>query len=267
MSLHVSRISPFTANYEPAEIVQVQSPFSPKTSREYASNPIDVFKPEIKSPRSSFGALQPSILPVPFIDKYVNVEVVGHATKVNPKIRQILEENGVPVVISAKNIGAHTKRHLFTTYLYAMEIAREINLDSESTNHLMQAALLHDIGKALIPEEIIQKPGKLTPEERKIVNLHSELSSEILKTTDVSPIVVNAVDKHHSHSEDKDVDLISQILSVADVFSALKEERSYKKAMPDDKAFNIMENMDSLSQPLVASLKLSRHKSGAYHKV
>lgn len=260
MTIHVARISAPFARFSPVEHTQVSFPASNKSVREYASNPIE--SKNVKPETPSFYGFQQTITPIPYIDKYVNVDVVENAIKENPKITQMLKENGITPTVSHLNIGAHTKRHLFTTYLYAMEIARYINLDPESSKCLAQASLLHDIGKALIPEEIIQKPGKLTPDERKIVDLHSDLSSEILKTTDVSPRVIEAVGTHHTDAGEKENDAVSQILSVADVYSALKEERPYKKSMPDEKAFDIMKSMPELSQPLVRSLQLSRYNAG-----
>ncbi len=260
MTIQVSRISaPFASTFSP-EYTQVKFHVAKIPERSYASNSIE--SKSVKPEHLTFYGFQQTITPIPYIDKYVNVDVIENAIKENTKITQILKENGITPTVSQLNIGAHTKRHLFTTYLYAMEIAKSINLDPESSKCLAQASLLHDIGKALIPEEIIQKSGKLTPEERKIVNLHSELSAEILKTTDVSPRVIEIVGMHHSHADDKKHDTVSQILSIADVYSALKEERPYKKAMPDEKAFGIMETMPALSQPLVRNLRLSRHNSG-----
>ena len=262
-TLPVSHITSFGKMYAPAEAMPLIAPAVQETARAYVSNPVTTERSE--APNSNIPySVQQSILPIPYIEKYVNPQVVENALKTNPRLSHVLKDNGITPKVSSLNIGAHTKRHLFTTYMYAMEIARNVHLDANSTKLLAQASLLHDIGKALIPEGIIQKPGKLTAEEREIVNLHSELSAEILKTTDVPREVIEAVDSHHTPAENKEDDLISKILSVADVYSALKEERPYKKAMPDDKAFSIMESMKQLSQPLVKSLKVSRCNSGAY---
>lgn len=201
---------------------------------------------------------QPVKNPLKFIDKYVNKEVVQHALETNPNIKAILEYHNVPVVISEKNIDSSLKRHLFTTYLYAIEIAKQSKLDSETTKKIAEAALVHDIGKALIPESIIQKPRKLTPAERDIVHLHSILGAEILKATDIDPDIIDAIGHHHTHTKHSKSNLISRVLAIADVYSALKEQRPYKEPMPNDEAFKLMLNMPRLSQKFVKALTQHR---------
>ena len=195
-----------------------------------------------------------------YIDKYVNPKVVKKAIKKNPNITKILNEHGLTPRISKKNINEQAKMHMFATYLYAKDVAESIKLDEKKSETLCNAALLHDIGKSLIPKEIVQKPSKLTPDERKIIDLHSELGYEILKTTDVPIEVAKLVKDHHESKENKRNDKISLILSVVDVFSALKEKRVYKPAMQDKEAFDIMKESEKLSQFFVYVLKGCRNK-------
>ena len=99
--------------------------------------------------------------------------------------------------------------------------------------HLTQAALLHDIGKIFIPKEILNKRGKLSPKERLIVELHNQLSYEILKTTDLNPIVAKLTYEHHNYNKDVKRNQENQALTISDVFCALKEDRPYKKPITD----------------------------------
>ena len=195
------------------------------------------------------------IYPIQYIEQYINPEVIQNAINENPDISMILDIYGLKPQIYMANINSDAKNHLFSTYMCAKDIAKNMSLSSAQSQNLYKAALLHDIGKALIPEEIIQKPGKLTPEERKIVNLHARLGYEILKTTDVPEDVANAVKTHHVPIIRKQDDLISQILSVADVYSALREERAYKPVLSKEKTFEIMSAAPELSQPIVNRLK------------
>ena len=199
------------------------------------------------------------LFPIQYMEKYVNANVISHALKTNPNITKILNEHGIIPRISEINIDERAKMHMFTTYLYAKDLAEHVKLAPQKANTLYQAALLHDIGKALIPEKIIQKPDKLTHNERTIVDLHSELGYEILRTTDVSQDVLEAVRTHHTDTKNPQKNIVSQILSVVDVFSALKEERVYKQAMTDDKAFEIMTSSPKLSQFLVMNLNNIRN--------
>lgn len=229
-----------------------------KSGKEAATNTLKQSKnnPAVSSP---LVENQPVKNPLKFIDKYVNKEVVQHALETNPNIKAFLEYRKIPVVISEKNIDSSLKRHLFTTYLYAIEIAKQSKLDPETTKKIAKAALVHDIGKALIPESLIQKPGKLTPAEKEIVKLHTILGTEILKTTDIDPEIADAIGNHHTHTKHSKSNVISRVLAVADVYSALKEQRPYKEPMTDDKAFELMFNMPRLSQKYVKDLAQHRY--------
>ena len=120
---------------------------------------------------------------------------------------------------------------------------------------LQQAALLHDYGKVLIPEKILNKKGKLTEEEKKIMELHSELGYELLKQQGVNQNVLNMVKYHHQTpkgdgypviKDDYTLDLSAQILAVADRYSALREKRSYKDAMTREEALDVIkQDVDS----------------------
>ena len=187
------------------------------------------------------------LYPAQYIDKYVNYRVVDNALKTNPNITKILKKHKIEPKISMKNIDGSAKAHMFTTYLYSKEIAKIIRLDEKKSKILFQAALIHDIGKALIPEEIVQKPKRLTKKERKIIDLHSELGYEIIKTTNVPKEVAELIKSHHDNKDIQKDNILSLILSVADVFSALKEKRVYKPAMQDSEAFEIMKVSSKLS--------------------
>ena len=207
-----------------------------------------------------------SFYPSRYIDKYISYKVIKNAVKTNPNITKILNEHGLTPRISRKNIDEKAKMHMFSAYMYAKDIAKTIKMKPEKANILYQAALLHDIGKALIPERIVQKPGELTKEEREIINLHAELGYEILKTTDVPEEVAKLVKAHHESRDNKLKDITSMILSVVDVFSALKEKRVYKPAMKDKEAFEIMASSEKLSPIFVHVLRGSQHKKAEKEK-
>ena len=121
----------------------------------------------------------------------------------------------------------------------------EINL-----KNIQQAAMLHDFGKVFIPKEILNKKGALTPEEKKIMDLHSELGYELLKQQGgVREEVLELIKYHHQNPDgsgypavDKDFrfGINLQILKVADMFSALTEERPYHKAYTKEEALEII---------------------------
>jgi len=213
------------------------------------------------SPISSPNGANMPANPQKFIEKYVNRDVVQNAIEKNPEITRILKRNGLEAKISEKNIDKSLQRHLFTTYLNAVGIAKQAKIDAKTTAKIAQAALLHDIGKALIPEEIIQKPSDLTFDEYRIVRLHSKLGAEILKTTDIDPDVIEAIELHHENKNHarKTACTIAKILSVADVHSALREKRSYKAPKEDEDVFREMREMKFLTQDYVTHLANYRY--------
>lgn len=190
--------------------------------------------------------------PQVYLSKHMNYSAIKDAMDKNPQIRELLDKSGVPVKINMENLRGKNQDHFITTYQKASEIGA--NLSKEEQTKLMKAALLHDIGKALIPSEILNKPGALTKEERKIVNLHAELGAEILKAQNVDKDVVEAVLLHHTDcgNPEKRQNKISQILSVADVHSALKEERPYKERFSDRRVREIMQGDNKLNQQFVS---------------
>ena len=109
--------------------------------------------------------------------------------------------------------------------------------------HLTQAALLHDIGKGFIPEEILNKKGKLTQRERLIIELHNLLSYEILKTTDLNPRVAQLTYEHHDYNKKVKRNHENQALTISDIYCALKEDRPYKKPLSDIYAKTILYDM------------------------
>lgn len=111
------------------------------------------------------------------------------------------------------------------------------------------AAYLHDIGKVLIPKNILNKNGKLTPEETEIMHKHSQIGYELLKTTDINQKTLNLVRNHHQNAKlsgypfvgkDFKADLDLQIISVADKYSALTEKRVYKNCLSAKQALTII---------------------------
>ena len=117
------------------------------------------------------------------------------------------------------------------------------------------ASSLHDIGKIRIPEEILNKPGRLTDEEFKIMETHSELGAAIIKDMDFSqghPLVHTAWEIcrwHHERWDGKgypdglkgeEIPICAQVVSIVDVYDALTSERCYKKAFDHDTAIQMI---------------------------
>lgn len=145
-----------------------------------------------------------------------------------------------------------TNGHLTETRIIAAKIYSCLpdNLKSEiNLSDLQQAAMLHDYGKVLVPKEILNKKGALTPKEKEIMELHSEFGYELLKQQGVNERVLNLIKYHHQKPDGKGYPIIdnnyeygisTQVLAVADMYSALREDRSYHKARTKKEALEII---------------------------
>ena len=147
------------------------------------------------------------------------------------------------LAIEAKDQTTH--EHLQRVRVYAMEIAKDLGLSHEQTEALQAASLLHDIGKLAVPEHIISKPGKLTPEEFEKMKIHPIIGAEILEQVRFPYPVVPIVHSHHekwdgsgypSGLKGEEIPIGARILAAVDCLDALASHRQYRPALPLDKA-------------------------------
>lgn len=184
--------------------------------------------------------------------RFTTEEHIKKALMTNPKIKVILKEMNAPIKLNLTELKELCKNHAKDTQNIATEIIS--NLPKGLREHVnvksvKEAAYLHDLGKVLIPAEILNKNGKLTDKEKEIMHRHSELGYELLKNTDIDTRTLNLVKYHHQNSShtgypkvpsDFLADINLQILNVADKYSALTEDRVYKPAMDKNKALAII---------------------------
>ncbi len=142
-----------------------------------------------------------------------------------------------------------TQEHLQRVQVYAMEIGRDLRLNAEELEALRAASLLHDIGKLAVPEHIISKPGKLTPEEFERMKIHPVVGAQILERVRFPYPVAPIVRSHHERWDgsgypDKlkgeEIPIGARILSVVDALDALATDRQYRKALPLDEAVGVI---------------------------
>jgi len=138
-----------------------------------------------------------------------------------------------------------TREHLQRVRVYAMELANDLGLSNDEKEALRAAALLHDIGKLAVPEHIIGKPGKLTPEEFDKMKIHPIVGAEILQEVEFPYPVVPIVRSHHERWDgmgypdglkSEQIPIGARILSAVDCLDALASDRQYRRALPLDKA-------------------------------
>lgn len=156
-----------------------------------------------------------------------------------------------------KEYDQDTYEHSIRVAGYAVKIAQEMELDSDL---MEEAAINHDVGKLFIPLSIIQKPGKLSPEEKDIVDRHAYLGYKYLKKNFVDDRVCNIIRYHHDAigatlELDPDLLVYARILSTCDIYDALTSDRPYRKAMSKEDAFHIMEKEKNADAEILSKLK------------
>lgn len=186
------------------------------------------------------------------LSKYLNEKSISEMIKVNSEITRILGKFKISIRINMGILNNLVRNHLPQTRDIAVGIADNLPQEIKpavNKKALIEATSLHDIAKVIMPESIINKAGALTAHERQIMEEHAALSYEMLKTTDLSEETLKLI-KHHHHAPHKTehtnpnnnlAETINlQILSISDIYSALREKRSYKAAMSKEKALEII---------------------------
>ncbi len=143
------------------------------------------------------------------------------------------------LAIEAKDQTTHD--HLQRVRVYAVEVAKELKIDREGMDALQAAALLHDIGKLAVPEHIVSKPGRLTPEEFEKMRIHPLVGAEILERVRFPYPVVPIVRAHHEKYDgtgyplglkETQIPIGARILAAVDFLDALASDRQYRRALP-----------------------------------
>lgn len=150
-------------------------------------------------------------------------------------------------IIDAKS--PFTYRHSSGVAEYARAISRRFDATPEEQRRLYRAGLLHDIGKLGISNRILDKPGKLTPEERTEIERHPVYTRQILERVTAFQEFAHMAALHHERLDGNgypwklgaaDLDHPARILAVADVYEALTANRPYRAGMPPDQALGIL---------------------------
>jgi len=150
---------------------------------------------------------------------------------------------------SIESADRYTRGHCERVASYACALARAAGVEDEVLLWFRMGALLHDVGKIVVPPDILNKPGRLTPEERAVIERHPDAGVELIGDVefpwDIRPMV-----RHHHEAWDgsgypaglagETIPLSARILCVADVYDALASDRPYRPAFPHERTLEIM---------------------------
>lgn len=184
-------------------------------------------------------------------------ELLRRAQVINELNKGMLEALATAIEFRNGESGEHVRRiHDITDYILRNTKVGE-GLGDEVIEQIAVASVLHDIGKIAIPDNILNKPGRLTPEEFEVMKTHSSNGSELLESipqlqsNGVYPYAQDIARHHHERWDGRgypdglkgdEISIWAQVVSLADVYDALTSKRCYKDAFPAERAVEMIKN-------------------------
>ena len=144
----------------------------------------------------------------------------------------------------------YTCRHSEDVMVYSLQISQALGLDEAAQRAITVAALLHDVGKIGVPDDILRKPGRLTTAEFEAIQQHPDMGANIVGAVPGFEEALDAIRHHHERWDGKgypfglrgqETPLTARLMAVADAYSAMTTDRPYRKGMPPQKAKQILE--------------------------
>ena len=197
------------------------------------------------------GNLNPTFLIENLSTDLSKCENIENLVNKNFELKRLLKNYNLNIKNRGYNSQLYTNDHMKQTAILAGKIC-----DSFGTRinraRVIKAARLHDVGKIFIPSEILNKPDTLTDKEREIMNVHAELGYKLLETLRIESQTLDLIKNHHNCNHNSSFE--QQIVSAADIYTALTEERPYKKSTPKEQALKIVSEND-FSKEVIDALK------------
>ena len=175
------------------------------------------------------------------------------------------------MVVAVDNKDGYTRRHSESVTDIAVRLGTAMNMDNQQLETLRIAGTLHDLGKIGVPDSVLRKPGKLTPEEARVMQQHPVFGALIVGALPEMDDVVLGVRHHHERFDGRgypdgrageDIPLIARIIGVADAFSAMTTCRPYRKALSEAEALSqIREGLGTQFDPELGRLFLELYEA------
>lgn len=210
---------------------------------------------------SKDAEIQVALLVLCFAGSYAATRLYDEITKQNISYLKILNEKNDEIqkmalqtittianTIDAKD--GYTQGHSKRVSEYSVEIAGELGLPEKEIQNIRSVALLHDIGKIGVPDSVLNKPGKLTNEEFRLMKQHPVMGGEILKDINMIQGVDIGAKYHHERYDGKgypdglmgeQIPFIARIIAVADAYDAMTSNRVYRKHLSEEEVLSELE--------------------------
>lgn len=192
---------------------------------------------------------------------------VADAQRATSQIVQRVGQGGLSTWLDeVRRYHEGTFQHCLLVTGVAVAFALDVGFSSADVSRLGMAATLHDIGKARIPLSILDKPGRLDPDEEEIIRRHPVIGHDLLRgMSGITPEILDGVRHHHEYLDGSgypdglkggQISDLVRLLTISDIFAALIEARSYREPMPRPAAYEILCGMEGkLEGPLVRAFR------------
>ena len=176
------------------------------------------------------------------------MEYGGYIQEQADETNRIQEEIIFSFAEITENKSGQTGQHIKRVSEYSRILAEQMGLDPERCDQIRIASTMHDVGKLMIPSEILDKPGKLTDEEYAVIKTHTTYGGRLLENVEGDELKLSRTIalQHHERYDGRgypaqldaeNISLEGRIVSVADVYDALTSRRSYKDAWSEEDAY------------------------------
>ena len=201
--------------------------------------------------------------------------VAMHRVRLMGELERLLLDTIKAIAATIDARDGYTHRHSERVAALTARLSRELGLSDQERETAELSALLHDVGKIAVPDSILNKPGKLTPEEFAEMQKHPAHGARILKNIQSATVeaVIPGVRYHHERWDGKgypeglageSIPFIARLLGVADFYDALTSSRSYRPAMPAAEAIRLVESGSGTHfDPAIAAAVVRLYKRGA----
>jgi len=273
-----------------------------------AQHKVPVYVPDIEKddrfdhmPHKDLGLDVKSIIAVPMI---AQDKLLGVMEAVNPSLKRFVAEEALELFSFFANQAAaavsnaklfsefkqlfmntvrslsqaleakdqYTSGHAQRVSLFSIVVAKEMEIPKNEIESIELSALLHDIGKIGVPEEILTKPDKVTPEEYEEIKKHPMHGFKILEPLEHLEKVLPGIKHHHERWDGKGypdglkgekIPLTARIVCVVDAFDAMTSTRPYRKALPDEEALRRLKNESGTQfDPIITEALFRAYKKG-----
>ncbi|WP_413699765.1 HD-GYP domain-containing protein [Psychromonas sp. KJ10-10] len=199
---------------------------------------------------------------------------LGSVNLITDESIDIIFENpdALACILNLRNKDEYLLEHSVAVSVLMTIFSCYLKIDKATVRKLAVGAFLHDVGKIMVPDSILNKPGKLTDPEFEVMKSHASYSIEIIKKTPgIDPISLEVVALHHEQLSGNgypngvtEISKYGRMIAICDIFDALTSIRCYKEGMSQVKAFGILRNLAKSNHLDVELVDQFIHCMGVY---